>query len=82
MFVPSQLAYTTILPGLLAISPESRNTFAENMGRRNGTVRNALRSMLFNLIGRLILKLVELESIDVTVEPFSPGNFLFLLKIK
>jgi hypothetical protein len=33
--------------------------------------------MPFNQIGRLTLKPVEQESIDVTVEPFSPGNFSF-----
>ena len=37
---------------------------------------SAQRSMLFNLIGRLTLRLVELESIGVTVVPFSPGKFI------
>lgn len=66
--------FTIILQGLLVTLQESRNTFAENMGRRNGSVRNAQRSMLFNLIGKLILKPVVQENIDVTVEPFSPGR--------
>ena len=53
------------------------------MGRRNGSVRNVQRFMLFNPIGRLILRLVELESINVIVEPFSPGkiqNFNYMAK--
>lgn len=80
MFVLSHLVFITILQELLVILQVLRNTFAENMGRRNGSVRNAQRSMLFNRIGRLILKPVGLENIDVTVEPFSQGIF-FIKKL-
>ena len=55
----------------------SRNTIAENMERKSGSVRNAQRSMLFNQIGRLILRPVEQENIDVIVEPFSQGNSFY-----
>ncbi|KAF2314831.1 hypothetical protein GH714_036843 [Hevea brasiliensis] len=50
--------------------------YCRKHGRRNGSAKSVQRSMLFNQIGRLTLKPVELESIDVTVEPFSPGIFL------
>lgn len=80
MFVLSRLVFITILQELLVILQVLRNTFAENMGRGNGSVRNAQRSMLFNRIGRLILKPVGLENIDVTVEPFSQGIF-FIKKL-
>ncbi|TXG56987.1 hypothetical protein EZV62_018300 [Acer yangbiense] len=43
------------------------------MVRRNGSVRNALRGMLFNLIGKLILRLVAPENTDVTVALSSQG---------
>lgn len=56
------------------ILQESRNTFAENMVRRNGNVRNAQRSMQFNQIGKHTPKLVALGSTDVTVAPFFQGN--------
>jgi len=79
MFALSLHVFTTILQGPSVILQELRNTIAGNMGRRSGSVTNALRSMLFNLIGRLTLKPVGLENIDVTAEPFSPGfNFPFL----
>ena len=77
MFALSLRVFTTILQGLWVTLQVSRNTIAGNMERRNGSVRNAQRSMPFNQIGRLTLKPVEQESIDVTVEPFSPGNFSF-----
>ena len=77
MFALSLRAFTTILQGLWETLQVSRNTIAGNMGRRSGSVKNAQRSMLFNQIGRLTPKPVEQESIDVTVEPFSPGKFLF-----
>jgi hypothetical protein len=51
-----------------------RNTTLANMVRRNGSVISALRSMLFNLIGRHILRLVAPENIGVTVALSSPGN--------
>ncbi|KAG8491574.1 hypothetical protein CXB51_014849 [Gossypium anomalum] len=54
----------------------------ENMERKNGSVRNAPRSMLFNQIGRLILRPVEQENTDVIAEPFSQdfnGGFIQLL---
>ena len=79
MFALSLRVFTTILQGLWVTLQVSRNTIAGNMERRNGSVRNAQRSMPFNQIGRLTLKPVEQESIDVTVEPFSPGNFSFFL---
>lgn len=74
MFALSLRVFTTILQGPSVILQELRNTIAGNMGRKSGSVRNALRSMLFSLIGRLTLKLVGLENIDATVEPFSPGR--------
>lgn len=71
----------------LGISLESRSTFAENMERRNGNVKNALNVMQFNQIGKLIPRFVALESIDVTVvlsslgtsNYFSPSYFLSYL---
>jgi hypothetical protein len=44
------------------------------MVRRSGNVKNAQRNMLFNLIGKHILRLVALENIDVIVAPSSLGN--------
>lgn len=58
---------------LLVTLLASKNTTQENMVRKNGSVRSAPNVMLFNLIGKLILKLVALENIDVIVAPFSPG---------
>jgi len=75
MFAPSLRVFTIILQGLWVTLQVSRNIIAGNMGRRSGSVKNAQRSMLFNQIGRLTLKPVEQESTDVTVEPFSPGEF-------
>jgi hypothetical protein len=46
--------------------------------RRNGSVRNAQKDMLFNLIGKPILRLAVLENTDVTVALFSQGNYLIL----
>lgn len=43
------------------------------MGRRSGSVRNVPRNMLFNLIGKLILRFVAQGNINATVERFSPG---------
>lgn len=74
MFAQNQLVFIITHQGLLGISLESRSIFVENMGKRSISVRNAQRFMLFNLIGRLTPRLVELESIDVIVEPFSPGK--------
>lgn len=74
MFALNLLVFIIILQGHLEISLGSRSTFVENMGKRSISVRNAQRFMLFNLIGRLTLKLVELESIDVTAAHFSPGK--------
>lgn len=59
---------------LLVISLGSRNTSVENMERRNGNVTSVPRSMLFNLIGKLIQRLVAQKNTDVTVELSSPGN--------
>lgn len=64
--------------GRLVISQGSRNTFAGNMGKRNGNVKSVQSSMLFNLIGKLIVRSVVQESIDVTVALFSRGNLLLL----
>jgi hypothetical protein len=60
----------------LVISLELRSTFLESMVKKSGNVKSVLRSMLFNLIGKLILRLVVLESIDVTVALSSQGNKL------
>jgi hypothetical protein len=62
------------LQGHLVTSLELRNIFLENMVRKNGSVKSVLRSMLFNLIGKLIPRLVVLRSIDVIVALSSPGN--------
>ena len=77
MFVLSLHAFTTILQGLLVILQELRNTIVGNTERRSGSVRNAQRSMQFNQIGRLTLKPVGQENIDVTVEPSSPGSSFY-----
>jgi hypothetical protein len=61
------------LQGHLVTSLELRSTFLESMVRKSGNVKSVLRSMLFNLIGKLILRLVVLESIDVTVALSSQG---------
>ncbi|PPS01488.1 hypothetical protein GOBAR_AA19175 [Gossypium barbadense] len=56
----------------------------ENMERKNGSVRNAPRSMLSNQIGRLILRPVEQENTDVIAEPFSQERgrgFCFLVVV-
>jgi hypothetical protein len=53
MFAMSLHVFTTILQGPSVILQELRNTIAGNMGRRSGSVTNALRSMLFNLISML-----------------------------
>ena len=77
MFALSLHAFTTILQGLLVILQELRNTIVGNTERRSGSVRNAQRSMQFNQIGRLTLKPVGQENIDVTVEPSSPGSSFY-----
>ena len=81
MFALSPPAFTTTPQGLWEISLGSKSTFVESTERRSGSVTSAQRSMLFNLIGRLTLKPVALESIDVTVEPFFPGTYNKLLII-
>lgn len=60
--------------GLLETSRESRSTFAESMVRRSGSVKSVPSGMLFNQTGKLTPRFVAQESIDVTVEPFSPGK--------
>lgn len=67
--------FITTLQEHLEISQGLKNTTAGNMGRRNGSVTNAQRSMLSNPIGRLTLKPVAQENIDVTVELSSPGIY-------
>lgn len=74
MFVQNQVVFIIILQGLLVISLELRSIFVENMVRRSTSVKSVPRFMLFNQIGKLTQKLVELESIDVTVALFSPGK--------
>lgn len=76
MFVQNQVVFIIILQELLEILLELRSIFVENMEKRNTSVRNVPRFMLFNLIGRLTLKLVELENIDVIVVPFFPGKIV------
>ena len=78
MFALSLRVFTTILQGLWVTLQVSRNTIAGNMERRNGSVRNAQKDMLFNLIGKPILRLAVLENTDVTVALFSQGNYLIL----
>jgi hypothetical protein len=60
--------------GLLGTSQESRSTFAGSMGKRGGSVKGAQSVMQFNQIGKLTLRFVALESIDVIVELFSLGK--------
>ena len=74
MCVQKQAVFTTTHQGLLGISQESRSTFAENMEKRNGNVRNAQNVMQFNQIGKLIPRFVAVESIDVTVVLSSLGK--------
>ena len=82
MSAPRRAASTTTHRGRWEISQESRNTFAENMGRRNGNVTSAQRSMQFNPIGKLTPKHVALGNTDVTVAPFFQGKFSHLVKFK
>lgn len=72
--VLSPHAFTMTLQGLLVTSLGLRNTILANMVRRSGSVTSAPRNMLFSQIGKLIQKLVALESTDVTVALYSPGN--------
>lgn len=74
MCAQRQAVCTMTHQGRWEISLGSRSTFAESMERRSGNATNARRSMLFNQIGKRIPRLVALESIDVTVVPFSQGN--------
>lgn len=61
-----------------AILQALRNTFAENMVRKNGNVTNVPRSMQCSLIGKLIQRHVVQGNINVTVAPSSPGLLLNL----
>lgn len=74
MYARKQVVYTMNLQEHLVILLESRNTIAENMEKKIGNVINVPRNMPFNLIGKLTLRPVALESIDVIVVPFSQGN--------
>nr|VDD16792.1 unnamed protein product [Brassica rapa] len=78
MYVRRRVAFITIRQGHSVTLQESRNIFVGNMARRSGSARNAPRDMQFNPIGRLIQRLVGLESIDVTVVQFSPGETALL----
>jgi hypothetical protein len=59
---------------LLVTLLESKNTTQGNTVRRNGSVRSAQKDMLFNLIGKPILRHAVLENTDVTVVLFSQGK--------
>lgn len=59
---------------LSATSPELRNTTQENMERRNGSVKNVLRGMPFNRIGKPIPRPVAPENTDVIVVLSSQGK--------
>ncbi|KAJ4873111.1 C2H2-type domain-containing protein [Raphanus sativus] len=48
--------------------------FCRKHGEKKWSARNVPRDMQFNPIGKLIQRLVGLESIDVTVVQFSPGE--------
>jgi len=72
--VLSPHASTMTLQELLETSQGLRNTTLANMVRRSGSVTSALRSMLFNQIGKPILRLVAPENTDVTVVHSSPGK--------
>lgn len=74
MCVQKRVASTTIRQGHSVTLPALRNIFVGNMARKSGSVRNAPRDMQSNLIGRLIPRLVGLESIDATVVQFSQGT--------
>jgi hypothetical protein len=82
MFALNPLAFTISLVMLWEILSASKNISEENIVTiSNGFVRDALKVMLFNLITKLISKLVVLEDILVTVVVSSPG-WRVLLNIK
>lgn len=74
MFAQNRHVCTMIHLELLGTLQGSRNTSAGNMVRRNGSAKNAQKSMQFDLIGKLTPRSVAPESTDVTVEPFSQGK--------
>jgi len=74
MFALNPLVFTIILVMLSEILSASKNISEENIVTiSSGFVRDALKVMLFNLITKLISKLVVLEDILVTVVVSSPG---------
>ena len=78
MCVQRSYAYIMIHQGPLVTLLALRNITRESMVRRSGSVRNALRDMLSNQIGKLTRKCVGPVNIDVIVEPCSQGWFGFL----
>ena len=63
-----------ILQGLWETSLGLRSTTLASTARRSGSAKSAQRNMPFNQIGRLILRLVAPENIDVTVALSSLGT--------
>jgi len=61
--------------GLLGTLQGSRSTLAESMVRRSGSVRSAQNVMQFNQTGKLTLKFVAQESIDVIAVLFFLGKY-------
>lgn len=71
----NRVACTMIHVMLLGTLWGSKNTFEGNIAMiNNGFVKSAQRVMLFNLIIKLILKLVALEAILVIVAEFFQGT--------
>jgi hypothetical protein len=61
--------------GLLGTLQGSRSTLAESMVRRSGSVKSAQNVMQFNQTGKLTLKFVAQESIDVIAVLFFLGKY-------
>ena len=75
MCAQNQIVSTMIHQGLLGTLQGSRSTLAESTVRRSGSVKSAQNVMRFNQTGKLTLKFVAQESIDVIVALFSLGKY-------
>ena len=78
MFALRVLVFIMIPPELWVIWLGLRSTFAESTVRRSGNAISVRRNTLFSLIGKLIPKFVEPESINAIVELCFPGRFKIL----
>jgi hypothetical protein len=70
-------ACTMTHQGLLGTLQGSRSTLAESMVRRSGSVKSAQNVMQFNQTGKLTLKFVAQESIDVIAVLFFLGKYYY-----